>query len=336
MYGETSDRKDDRWFAPKLGEDVLEWKFFRVAPSKLQARLKLPLVQRRLVPWQCGQFIKQQQPELLITHDYSLSHYCAQACARAQASIDHVAFSFNLPQLPTGQALESMREAFQGISTFMVYSTSEKHTYHDWFQIPLDRIDVLHWAVEAPDVSQFQAPIVSGNYICAIGHMNRDYRFLFDVMRTLPHVRLVAVVRGYNVIGLDVPDNVQILTDIPFGAAMNVLHFSKFMVLPLTGDHVPSGHRTLVSAMQLQKAILCTYSSGVTDYLLDRQNGYLVPPGSIDAMRDQIQSLWQDSEQAVALGRNGKAFADKFCSEARTLEYLQQLLQKRGLLTAVA
>ena len=130
-----------------------------------------------------------------------------------------------------------------------------------------------------------------GDYVCAIGGNARDYGTLIEAARLMPHIRFVCVIRPNSLRGLDIPTNVAVHTNLPFGQAMNILAHSRFMALPLLHSQVPCGHVTMVAAMHLGKAFVITDSEGVRDYVQDGYNAIAVPPGSAGALVDATERL---------------------------------------------
>jgi len=152
-----------------------------------------------------------------------------------------------------------------------------------------------------------------------------------ESVRRLPEIKVVMVVRPKNIVGLDIPANVRIMTNIPDSHAMNVLAFSRFMVLPLDSAYVPCGHITLVNAMQLGKAIAITRSEGVTDYVCEGENALMFSVGGVDEMTEVLRRMWYDRELCTRLGEAGRAFAAEHCGEAATLAGFMQILKKLGV-----
>jgi glycosyltransferase involved in cell wall biosynthesis len=138
------------------------------------------------------------------------------------------------------------------------------------------------------------------------------------------------VVRPDNLRGLDIPPNVLTYENLPNGLAMNVLYYSRFMVLPLANASVPCGHVTLVAAMHLGKAFIITDSSGVRDYVYDGENALTVAAGSVDDLVAKIEILWSNTPLCAKLGEKGLRFAVQECSEGRITEHFRGWLATKG------
>jgi len=77
------------------------------------------------------------------------------------------------------------------------------------FEMPIEKVDILHWIDQAPYIDMTLAPIESGRYCCALGSQGRDYKILFEAMKQLPNIKLVVVASPALLKGLDIPDNVK-------------------------------------------------------------------------------------------------------------------------------
>jgi glycosyltransferase involved in cell wall biosynthesis len=263
---------------------------------------------------------------VLVTHGPRPAMYGALAANLRGRARRHLAFSFNFTDLPIGVSRRVMARAFRRVDRFIVFSTMERQLYAEYFDLPIERFDMLHWGVRGASIPADAVPMEAGDYICAIGSQARDYAVLFDAMRRVPSVRLVIVATPQSLGGLSVPDNVRVLTNIPNQQAMNILAFSRFMVLPLRHSKVPCGHVSLVSAMYLGKAVLCTDSTGVSDYMQPEITGRVMPPRDPVITATLIQGMLDDHAGTQKLGAAGREFALTNCSERNTIDFFTRYL----------
>jgi len=280
---------------------------------------------RAAAGWRAAGYL-QGDDAVLVTHGPRPTMYGALAAQLRRRERRHLAFSFNFTDLPTGSARKLMAAAYRHVDRFVVFSTMERTLYAKYFDLPLERFDMLHWGVQPPALQAQAAPLEAGDYVCAIGSQARDYALLFETMRSLPSIRLVVVATPQSLHGLSVPENVRVHTNIPLADAMNILAFSRFMVLPLRSSEVPCGHVTLVAAMHLGKAIVSTDSSGVSDYVKKGSTGELVASRDPTSMSRAIQALYDDPDTAVRLGAAGLSFARVHCCEQNTIDYFARYL----------
>jgi glycosyltransferase involved in cell wall biosynthesis len=56
----------------------------------------------------------------------------------------------------------------------------------------------------------------------------------------------------------------------------------------------------------MARAVIAFRSRGIMDYIIDGETGILVDPGDIQAMRDAIQYLLANPNEAKRLGENAR------------------------------
>ena len=315
-----------KWFVPELGETQIEWYFFDDRPILLPEKyIVRPYVAMIRACLQAVLFAKKKKPDLLITHDSRVAFWCAFFAKKLGVRTKHIAYSFNFAVMPQGTKRRLMTAAFKQPDKFFVFSQLEKSLYSNYFGISAERIEVVRWCMSVPEIEP-TTPMISGDYVCAIGGNARDYQTLMAAMEKLPDIPLTIVVRPENIKGLRIPPNLKVSVNIPQAQAMNILKYSRFMVLPLIGSEIPCGHVTLVAAMRFSKAFIITNSSGIADYVLDNYNAVTCEAFAPDALADAIRDLWNNPDRCRELGENGRQFAEKYCSEESGVRYLRQAL----------
>lgn len=274
--------------------------------------------------------LARKSPSILVSHGPRPALYSGNIAKIICPETPHLVYSFNFTDLPNGKQHRLMIRAFQQPSKFVTYSTVERKLYADYFDIPIEKIDMLHWAVHAPKVDKSETPLVFGRYICALGSQGRDYSTLIAAMKKLPNIKLILVASADSVLELNIPDNVKIFTNIPLAQAHNILANSEFMVLPLRDSQVPCGHVTIVSSMFFNKAIVVTNSLGVQDYIFDNKTGLFCEPKNAHDLSEKIKSLWDDSAKNTRLSAAGIAFANEYCTEKTAINYFAEFLKKHS------
>lgn len=320
-----------RWFEGRVGGSDIDWRFFSGRPRNRLERIRRPAVVRYFEAGRAARAARRERVSLVVSHGPFLSWLYEEAARFTRPSAPHLAFSFNFPELPRGLRHRRMREAYQRIDRFVVFSTAERALYADHFGIPLDRIEMIHWGVDPPKASM---ELASGGdpYVCSIGSNARDYRTLIEAARATPEVSYHLVVRPENLAGLELPPNVRAEVDVPVQRAWDIMFQSRFMVLPLLHSEVPCGHVTIVNAMHLSKALIITDSTGLRDYAIEGQTALCVPPGDSDALAEAVRGLWRDPARAAQLGQAGSRFARTHCTEEHTAAWVQRYFAVKGLL----
>jgi glycosyltransferase involved in cell wall biosynthesis len=315
-----------RWVESHFVDANVGFEFARCPPRRFDNIAGVLNFRRLLGCFDAVRIARRTSADVIVTHGPTLAAWCAIFARLSGLNTPIVAHSFNFTELPGSLKRGVFKFAFSSIERFVVFSEVERRIYSDAFSIPTDRFDFVHWGVRVPSVETPDRPMEAGDYVSAIGGNARDYGTLIEAARTLPNMRFVLVVRPESIEGLALPANVAVLTNVPFGKAMNVLLHSRFMVLPLLPGDVPCGHVTLVAAMHMGKAMVVTNSSGVLDYVRDEDNAIVVNAASAQALADAMQRLWQDRQLCCHLGENGRAFAVAECTEARIAEHFHEFL----------
>ena len=262
---------------------------------------------------------------LVVSHGpWSAMHIGLARRARHRA-VRHLAYAFTFTHLPTGLKRAVMAHAFRDVDRFVSFSNVERQMYARHFDLDPARFDMQLWAARPPIV-QPGPPIVAGAYISAVGSQGRDYAPMIAALRKLPRMRLVIVADPASVDAATLPENVTLVNGVSLAAAMNVVQHSLFTAICLRDAEVPCGHSTIVAAMHLGKAIACTDSSGVYDYLFPERTGVLVPPGDPSAWQQAIERLGGDTTLRDRLGAEAQVFARENCSEDAAVTYLRRYL----------
>jgi glycosyltransferase involved in cell wall biosynthesis len=319
-----------RGLGPRITGDSAEWIYFDDRPINIWDRvIRRPMLRACL---QAVMRASKGHARLLITQDPRATFLCALFCRLLRVRIDHYVFSFNFPALPSGLKSRLMRYAFRQVREFSVHSSMERDLYSRHFDISKERIRLRLWSIGVPDVSP-QYPLQTGRYVSSIGGNGRDYRTLLEAAHRLPHIFFVLVVRPDSLIGLEVPANVKVIVNAPFKEAMNIMRYSAFTVLPLSGSTVPCGHVTLVCAMHLAKTFVATDSEGIYDYVQSGNNGVLCEPFSLESLARAIGSLWADPAEILRLSENSHRFGAENCTEKKMCSELTAVLADWGILS---
>ncbi len=244
------------WLKDKFRHDNLEWLHYSSQSVRLPKFLpKKDSLKRAIAAWRAIQSTNKGH-SLLVSHGPRPAYYGAALAKKIRPDLSHLVYSFNFTNLPIGAQHKLMVSAFKQPSRFVCFSTLERTLYADYFDIPIEHIDMLHWAVHEPKINLAEVPLESGLYICALGSQGRDYATLFAAMKLLKHIKLVVVANEESLNNLKIPPNVKIYTNIPLNNAHNILTHSQFMVVPLRDSQVPCGHVTIVSGMFFKKALI--------------------------------------------------------------------------------
>lgn len=324
---------DWHWLKDEFTDNTnLHWDHFSAQNINLpKLTPKADTLQRALAAYHAVKASK-LGPSLLVSHMPKISYFGSLWSKKLNPELPHLAYSFNFTNLPTGYRRKLMAKAFQSVTRFVTYSRDERQLYSEYFDLPIDKIDMQYWSIHKPNTTVKDPAVESGDYICALGSEARDYKTLFEAMKLLPSIKLVVVAKEENLAGLDIPKNVITYSNIPFSKAMNILNYSQFMVLPLRDSLVPCGHGSIVSAMFYQKAIIITDSSGVYDYVKKDETGIFYEALNANHLAEQITALYDDKIKTKQLSEAAYQFAQNNCTEKAAMNYLKNFLSNQSLM----
>lgn len=166
-------------------------------------------------------------------------------------------------------------------------------------------VDTEFWRPEHVEVAIRDRPM-----ICAVGQELRDYPTLADAVRDLDVDVVIAAAspwskRTDSSAGLDLPRNV-VARGFDLFDLRQLYADASFVVVPLQETDFQAGITTILEAMSMGKAVICTRTTGQTDTIVDRENGLYVPPGDAAALRAAIEELLADPGTAARLGAAGR------------------------------
>lgn len=142
-------------------------------------------------------------------------------------------------------------------------------------------------------------------YIVAGGHTHRDYKTLFEAVSETG-IPLVVNTSPLAVKGLRIPANVQINEYLPYHEYGNLMDGAAFTVLPLHRAEHAAGETFLAQAMSIGKPVIATETYTTAEMIEPGQNGLLVQPYDVSALRSAIHSLINSPEVNSRMGKRAQ------------------------------
>jgi len=185
------------------------------------------------------------------------------------------------------------RWSFSSVDCIFVSSTSEVETYSRRLRIPRERIRFLpfHTNIVEPRLVK-----EAGNYILAAGRTGRDYAVLVEAVKTLNNMEVRIVSDEHSLRGIQLPDNVKVLTNVAYLQYLEILRNCRFVVVPLRKLVKSTGQVVILEAMALGKPVIATSTTGTVDYIQSGDTGILVAPGDSAQLRQAIIDLLNNPE----------------------------------------
>lgn len=174
-------------------------------------------------------------------------------------------------------------------------------------------------------------------YILSVGVEMRDYRLLFEAVRSLDIDVIVKASSAWMAVGRDkltaIPTNVQIITQpLSYVELRDLYANAALVVIPVIETLQAAGITTILEAMAMSKCVIATRSSGLPDILVHNQTGIIVQPDA-DALTDAITALMAAPQRRAALGYTGQQVVSTSTSvveHARQVADFLRLLQEKS------
>jgi glycosyltransferase involved in cell wall biosynthesis len=160
------------------------------------------------------------------------------------------------------------------------------------------------------------------NMICSVGVEMRDYPTLIEAMRNLDikcHIaagsargKLYRTVQAIYECG-PLPKNVTVGPLSPRELRELYAH-SRFVVIPLLESDSDNGLTSILEAMAMGKAVICSRTNGQVDVIRDGITGIFVEQGNTQELRNTILFLWENPDEAKRMGEEGRKQIEQFNS----------------------
>jgi glycosyltransferase involved in cell wall biosynthesis len=323
------------WITPKT-LDGIEWETITTIQTPNLNKIQKPYLARYLTTLRAAW--KARNCDLIVTHGEPMAIWTGIFMRLFGARARHLAWSFTMPDYDGYGAVRKMllRFGMKHVDQLVMFSEIETRTYPPLLGVDAKRFRMIPWSADGANVDKNAAPMIEGEYIAAIGGEGRDYATLFKAMEMLPERKLAVVASPKSVEGLDIPDNVTLFSNIPFGDAMNIAAHADFLVLPLVSETIPCGHGSIVSQFYLEKATIVTTSQAMNGYAFAGENVLEYPAQDATALKEQITRLYEDTGLRDTIAANGLKFAKERCSEPYTIEFFNQYVRESGLLNSAS
>lgn len=270
---------------------------------------------------------------IVVSHLPLMSAAVARALPLLGRRAPHLAFSFNFTRLPDGVRRAALARAFARIDRFAIYSRYEQALYADWFGIAPDRLRPVIWTQDVPEIAAVPLPIAAP-YVCAIGGEGRDFATLLAALATRPAgLGAVVIARPHSLIGMTIPENVRIFTDLGPPETWAIAAGSVGVLVPLLSEETCCGQVTLVGAKLLGLPLVTSRAHATEDYVAGRPAVLVTPPRDVPALRAAIERLADEQASLRAAARDAIPAERAIHDRAHWADYLAAFIKDhdRGL-----
>ena len=213
------------------------------------------------------------------------------------------------------------------VDVVVVYASAQRRFAIDELGYRPDQVVLTPFMVDTDFWQDDPATVDTGRpMICSVGLERRDYPTLMEAVRGLDVDVVVAAAspwskRTSSADGVELPPNVEVRSFDQFDLRA-LYRRAAFVVVPLEETDFQAGITTILEAMSMGRAVVCSRTTGQTDTVIDGVNGIEVSPGRADEVRAAIVRLLGDPEEAARLGRAGRSWA---LEEAGVTTYAERL-----------
>ncbi len=193
------------------------------------------------------------------------------------------------------------------IDAWIVYSTAQRRFATNELHVQPERVVLQPFMVD----TQFFAPKAqraerNRPLICTAGLECRDYPTLLKAVDGLDADVVIAAAspwskRSSGLENVDLPSNVTVVR-LDLAQLKALYDESTLVVMPLQPVDFQAGITTILEAMSMGRAVVCTRTAGQTDALIDGETGIYVPVSDAPAMRTAIERALADPIATASVG----------------------------------
>jgi glycosyltransferase involved in cell wall biosynthesis len=230
-------------------------------------------------------------------------------------------------------ALHRLLRLHRRVDTLVVYATEQARYAIEELGYRPDQVvrsdfmvDTTFWRPDAVTPAPTTRPM-----ICAVGQERRDYPTLAAAVGDLDTDVRIAAISPWSKYtdssaGLAVPPNV-VASGYDLFDLRQLYADAAFVVVPLEDTDFQAGITTILEAMAMGKAVICTRTTGQTDVVVDGETGIYVPAGDPLALREAMSGLLADPAEAARLGANGRRWVVAHADIDRYVARLRELVE---------
>ena len=200
----------------------------------------------------------------------------------------------------SGTERRMVRRAVSGMSGVLVYSGNQADLIRDALDLADLPVAVVPFGIDTDFYHPDGQP--RGERIVAVGRdRSRDYSTFMDAVRGTG-LRVTLVCSEYNLRGLDVPDEVEVLLDVSHEQYRSLVRTAGVVVTPTHAPRYPGGQSTLLESMATGAPCVMTDSPAIREYVTDGVDAALVPARDPLALRRTIHDLLADDAARERMG----------------------------------
>jgi glycosyltransferase involved in cell wall biosynthesis len=215
----------------------------------------------------------------------------------------------------------------RGVDGYVVYASAQQRFLVEELGVSAAQVFLRPFMVDSTYFRPAPADAPGRRTISTAGLELRDYPTLMRAVTGLDADVVVAAAspwskRANELEAVPVPDNVTV-AKFTLAELRELYARSTMVVMPLYPSDFQAGITTILEAMSMGRAIVCTRTDGQTDTIADGITGLYVPAGDPEALRTAIERVLGDEELRRRLGDAARAWV---IDHAELDRYVEQLV----------
>lgn len=325
-------RPDYVVMAEAIGADLVDHARARESAGRVGRVIERLAGPNVLLAWSC--FRQRRRYEVVFTDGEQVGiPYTAMTRLAGRGGARHIMIVHILTVRKKMALMRALRLTSR-IDRMIVYSSRQRHLIVASLSYPSERIVLSPFMVDTTFFAPDTVDTPRRRMICSAGLEFRDYPTMVEAVRDLDVEVILAAASPWSK-RRDVSGDVAIPANVTvdrfgFVDLRSLYASAELVVVPLVDTDFQAGITTILEAMAMGKAVICTRTRGQLDVIVDGSTGIYVPPGDTGALRSAIERLLADDDLAVRLGLAARAWA---VTEADIETYAHQM---SGVVDAVA
>jgi len=219
--------------------------------------------------------------------------------------------------------------ALRHVSKVICLADVARDAYQQYYNLRQHQLQTIHYGIDTQFFHPLAVPV--DDAILSIGSSKRDYGTLFaavDGLKVKLRTRMASGWNPHNVLGARrIPQNVEVMQRCSFTQLREWYARSRFVVVPLRPTlEFTAGITSALEASATGKAVVATDTPGMREYVRDGETGILVEPRNPSALRNAIQRLLDDPQEAIAMGQRGRQWVERERSLDRYVTKVSQTI----------
>lgn len=207
---------------------------------------------------------------------------------------------------------------------FLCISETLRRRLIEGYGVPAERVYNVGYGVDTHFFRPDPAPDPLPRQIASAGMAKRDYRTLVAATAAKDvSVKIAADSAWFktkiDIGGQPLPLNVDVQSYGDYLGLRQLYRASACIVVPLYPAVHACGYAVIAEAMAMGKPVITTRISGHSDFVVEGETGFYVPPGDPQALGERIQYLLDRPEVARAMGQQARRrIEERFSLDAYT------------------